>query len=212
MQNRKSYYQRHLPHIIPQGETFFVTFRLKNTVPLSVIEHLKNKYAQIENEICEKNIKEIEKKAYIYDNHKRYFADFDKFLDSNGQKIRHLENPAIAQIVADAIHFYDKKSYQLHSYCIMPNHVHLLITENIQAEILYKTTASIKRYSVVRANKILQQVGQPFWADESYDHLVRNEQEFENINAYILNNPVKAGLVEKWQDWKFSYCEVSRLL
>jgi len=33
----------------------------------------------------------------------------------------------------------------------------------------------------------------------------KNTQEYERIVAYILNNPVKAGLVENWEDWKFSF-------
>lgn len=203
----KTYYQRHLPHIIPQGETFFVTFRLKNTIPIAVIENLKSQYTQIEGEINAREIEENQKKEFIYNNHKRYFADFDKFLDNNSQNIRHLDDPEIAQLVANAMHFHDKKSYQLHCYSIMPNHVHLLITQDEKAPILYKIIASIKRHSAVRANRLLQQVGEAFWVDESYDHLVRNEKEFENITSYILNNPVKAGLVENKNDWKFNYCK-----
>ena len=44
-----------------------------------------------------------------------------------------------------------------------------------------------------------------FWTHESYDHFIRDEREFANVIAYILNNPVKAGLVAEWTDWKFSY-------
>ena len=44
-----------------------------------------------------------------------------------------------------------------------------------------------------------------FWQHESYDHVVRNEKEFERILAYIVNNPVKAGLVADWQDWPYTY-------
>ena len=44
-----------------------------------------------------------------------------------------------------------------------------------------------------------------FWQSESYDHVVRNDVELKRIIAYVLNNPVKAGLVENWQDWPYSY-------
>jgi REP element-mobilizing transposase RayT len=44
-----------------------------------------------------------------------------------------------------------------------------------------------------------------FWQHESYDHLVRDEQEMERTILYILNNPVKAGLVKEWKDWPFTY-------
>ncbi len=44
-----------------------------------------------------------------------------------------------------------------------------------------------------------------FWQHESYDHVVRNENEFMRILEYIANNPVKAGLVKNWQDWAYTY-------
>ncbi|MFQ5639421.1 MAG: hypothetical protein ACE5IR_15660, partial [bacterium] len=51
------------------------------------------------------------------------------------------------------------------------------------------------------ANKLLHREGQ-FWYHENYDHYIRDEREFRNVNHYILNNPVKAGLVEDYRDWK----------
>jgi hypothetical protein len=47
-------------------------------------------------------------------------------------------------------------------------------------------------------------VGQPFWQDESYDRLVRNQTEFDRIVNYIEMNPVKAGLVAKPEDFPWS--------
>lgn len=44
-----------------------------------------------------------------------------------------------------------------------------------------------------------------FWQEESYDHIVRDEEELGRIILYILNNPVKARLVEIWTDWKWNY-------
>lgn len=38
------------------------------------------------------------------------------------------------------------------------------------------------------------------------NHYVRNEKEWGRIMTYVLNNPVKAGLVRDWQDWRWSYC------
>ena len=54
-------------------------------------------------------------------------------------------------------------------------------------------------------NQTLERSG-AFWHHESYDHVVRNEREFERIFWYILNNPVRANLEEKWEDWPFMYC------
>jgi putative transposase len=63
----------------------------------------------------------------------------------------------------------------------------------------------LKGRSAREVNKVLSRSG-PFWHHESYDHVVRNEKELGNIINYILMNPVKAGFVHNWNEWKFSYC------
>jgi REP element-mobilizing transposase RayT len=65
---------------------------------------------------------------------------------------------------------------------------------------------SLKGYTAREANKVLGRRGQ-FWDPESYDHEVRNGGEFRRIREYILNNPVKAGLVQDWRDWRWSWVE-----
>ena len=106
------------------------------------------------------------------------------------------------------------KRYELIAYCIMSNHCHLLI-ENIVQETAHHSGKSAKypvtdtlrllKGSTARdCNQILERSGK-FWHDESYDHYVRTKDELERTILYILQNPVKAGLVKEWKDWKFSY-------
>src|SRR5688572_20843971 len=83
------------------------------------------------------------------------------------------------------------KSYQLHAWVVMANHVHVLLTPFVE---ISKITHSLKRFTAREANRILGLTGQPFWQDESYDRLVRDAGEFERIAHYIENNPVTAGL------------------
>ena len=63
---------------------------------------------------------------------------------------------------------------------------------------------SLKRFTAREANKILNRNG-TFWQAESYDHIVRNGEELKNIIAYTLENPVKAGLIDDWRKWEFSF-------
>ena len=63
---------------------------------------------------------------------------------------------------------------------------------------------SLKGYTARKINLPLGRSG-TFWEEESYDHVVRDEAEFARIVSYVLNNPVKAGLVQDWQEWKWSY-------
>lgn len=83
----------------------------------------------------------------------------------------------------------------------MPNHVHLLV---IPAVALSELTKSLKGVTAKKANTILGLTGKPFWQEESYDHLVRNEQEFAKIRMYIEENPVRARLVREAQQYRWS--------
>ena len=65
---------------------------------------------------------------------------------------------------------------------------------------------SLKRYTARQANKILGREG-AFWQDESYDRMIRDGEEYARIIDYVLENPVKAGLVSKWEEWRWTYCK-----
>jgi len=97
----------------------------------------------------------------------------------------------------------------------MPNHVHLLIrnTRSTQDSSQQRISAKypvanwlrlLKGSTAHKCNQALKQSG-AFWQHESYDHVVRNGEELGRIIHYILNNPVKAGLVKDWKDWAFTY-------
>jgi len=62
----------------------------------------------------------------------------------------------------------------------------------------------IKGASTYKINKFLNRTG-TFWQKESYDHLVINEKEYYNILRYIVNNPVKAGIVDNWKEYGFFF-------
>src|SRR5260370_19186756 len=96
-------------------------------------------------------------------------------------------------MVVDAIHYRDRhlQHYRVHSYVVMPNHVHLLMTALVAVS---KVMQSLKRFTATQGNRTLGRTGSPFWQDESYDRLVRNEREFQQIAHYIEMNPVKSGL------------------
>jgi hypothetical protein len=76
----------------------------------------------------------------------------------------------------------------LHAFVVMPNHVHLLATPALA---LSKLTKSLKGITSKRANALLAMKESCFWQQESFDHLVRNDREFEKIQSYIEENPVR---------------------
>lgn len=159
---------------------------------------------------------------------RRYFAKLDAMLDTSQSGPLWLIDERVAQIVADAIHYREGKSYALEAYSIMPNHVHLVITPNEIRQrdssphtfplgartgrrdsspyILTSILENLKWYTALKSNEILRRSGQ-FWQHESYDHVIRNAHELERVIRYVINNPVKAGLVKNWRDWKWTYCK-----
>ncbi|MFZ0818474.1 MAG: transposase [Candidatus Acidiferrales bacterium] len=114
-----------------------------------------------------------------------------------------LKDPRVAACVVQAIRRGDREwnFYLLHAYVVMSNHVHILIEPRVP---IPRITQRLKGSSARTANQILSREGQRFWNEESFDHWVRNAQEFNRISAYIEQNPVTAGLVKKPEDWPWS--------
>jgi len=117
----------------------------------------------------------------------------DRQLDQARTGPFFLRQPEIANVVVSALHDGQERfhRYQLHSYAVMPNHVHMLVTPSIASP---KWLGPLKGFCAHECNRILGRAGQAFWQDESYDHLVRSELEFARIQRYIEHNPVTAGL------------------
>ena len=131
------------------------------------------------------------------------FVWADRYLDTTREGPVYLRDERIARVVVDALHHAERelRYYDLHAYVLMANHVHVLVTPLVRPE---KFLRSIKSYTAKEANKILGRTGEPFWQRESYDHCVRDDREWVRIHDYIVNNPVKAGLVERPEDWRWS--------
>ncbi|MFA3783272.1 transposase [Melioribacteraceae bacterium 4301-Me] len=216
MQNNY-FYKRHLPHYQFPGYSYHVVFRLKNSIPLKVIEKLK-----IEKERELSKIASLpqgyDKKDKYLKYQQNYFLQFDSLLANNSNGPKWLSIEEVAEIVREAIHYRDNKVYDLICYTIMPNHVHVIFTPLVKQErnivsqqttknfVVTKILQELKKHTALECSKILGASG-AFWQGESYDHMIRNENELLETISYVLNNPVKAGLVEKWEEWKWSYCK-----
>ncbi|HEY1055218.1 MAG TPA: transposase [Emticicia sp.] len=109
----------------------------------------------------------------------------------------------MAQLAYDSFLYFHSKRYEMICFTIMSNHVHLLFWLN-EDRALYGVMHSLKRYIANKANQLLDREG-AFWARESYDRAVRNNQELKRIIHYILMNPVKAGVVKNWEDYPWTF-------
>lgn len=212
MNNKLSYkphYRRRLPHIQPEGATFFVTFRLAGSLPAEVVEKLMQDRERIDRELEKiKDARERAERAYLES--RRLFGKWDNELDKSTTDVRYLSNPRVADMVAESLHFRDGKVFDLIAFCIMTNHGHVVFTPLEENRDRYyslsKIMHSFKRHTAHEANLILGRSG-AFWQHENYDHYVRDDAELERIVKYVLHNPVKANLVKEQTEWKWSYCK-----
>ena len=131
------------------------------------------------------------------------FAAFDRALDTAASGPRWLEEPSIAESVVDALRFGERQLelYKLISFCVMPNHVHVVLEPETP---LAKITRSIKGYTARTANHVLGRTGRHFWHDDDCDRWIRNAGERGRVTQYIESNPVSAGLIEEAELWPWS--------
>ena len=217
----KTFYHNRLPHLAPVGGTFFVTFRLANSIPLEIIKKFQEQKDQQIAALLRKRSNRLQ--TQLQKIHQQFFNAYDDYLDLNSKDKCYLSLPAIATVLINKLHEYDGKYYDLQAYCVMPNHVHLLIDTSIQLlqedgsissqppedyVQLDKIMNLIKGGSSYEANLILKRTG-VFWQKDSYDRLIRDEKEWCNTVDYILNNPVKAKLISNWEDWEYSFYKYS---
>ncbi len=226
----RQFYRRRLPHLVPPDATFFVTFRLVDSIPQAVLRNYRARKEWLEAETkriahaSTADAPEVtEHIARLEEFHRAWFQTIETWLDRATTGENWLRDESIARIVTNSLHFLNQQSYDLIAYCVMPNHVHIVFRPPLTADELMEAheesgrlyflsehpslariLKSLKGFTTREANKSLHRQG-AFWEAESYDHYVRDSAELDRIVTYVLNNPVKAGFVSRWQDWPHSY-------
>ena len=102
--------------------------------------------------------------------------------------------------------------YRLHAAVIMPAHVHLLLTPLQDGKGWpYGLPAILKLIKGASARSVNNLVGSggPVWQEESFDHVLRSQESREEKLEYIRQNPVRRGLVEKPEDYRWLWVEQS---
>ena len=187
----------YLPHIEIPGAMYFITFRLADSIPKPYMRRLEsecnialgrlNRYNSCDNP---------HQRAKAWKIINRYSRTLERYLDES-HGVCHLKDPRVADIVAEALHFFNGERYELHAWCIMPNHVHVICVPGDGFQVS-KLMHSWKSFTAKEANKVLGRTG-TFWSREYYDRIVRNEKQYGKCLEYVMGNPAKSGL----QDWKW---------
>jgi REP element-mobilizing transposase RayT len=183
-----------LPHWRLDGSIYAVTFRLADSLPQEVLSRWKSEREDIVRRAVQASRPLSTFELRRLD--KLHSERVENWLDQ-GHGSCVLRDPRVARLVADALRHFDGERYELLAWCVMPNHVHAVL-QPFPGRELSLILLSWKGYTGKKAREILDMRGAgEFWQKESYDHIVRDEEDFARQVQYVLDNPAAAGL----RDW-----------
>jgi REP element-mobilizing transposase RayT len=193
----------YLPHVESPRMIQHVTFRLADSLPRAVVEQMV---------AALKEIPPMERKP-------EWVRRVQGYLDAGyGSCI--LREPSAGELVQKALLHFHGERYDLHAWCVMPNHVHVLFQVH-EAWTMSRCVWSWKSFTGRLINQLRPGVvlppgalgraladpmgGQhPVWHREYFDRYIRDEAHYMNAVNYIHRNPVKSGLVERAVEWQWS--------
>ena len=208
-------YQRHLPHWRQNGATYFVTFRLADSLPQSKLDELTalkadwvRRHPHRRTALPSRRGRTAsrwrlprtarESRPTTFDENQEELARqvqerIEHWLDQ-GMGSCPLKEASLSAFVTSAMHHFDNDRYELDCYVAMPNHVHVIVRP-LMPELypLEEIVGSWKKYSSRRINCALNST-EELWQEESYDRILRDEEHLWRAIQYIDANPNKAGL------------------
>ena len=189
-----TFYHRHLPHWRQQGATYYVTFRLADALPQAKLQELKRWREEWERTHPEPRC------AQHWDEFARQHSFLvERWIDEGfGECV--FAYADIANVMTDALLYFQDERYTTHSYVVMPNHCHVAVKPLLDWK-LEQILDSWKGYVGHQVNRRLGRSG-PLWQGESYDRIIRDDEHLYRVIQYIGNNPRKAHLPRSaWFRW-----------
>ena len=212
-------YQRHMPHWRQDGATYFVTFRLADSLPQAKLNELAAFKADWQREHSARDAArgtalpsrragthgqtaresrptggEMENSKEDSEQLAREVQErIERWLDQGmGECV--LKHGRFASLLTSAMHHFDDERYELDCYVVMPNHAHAIVRP-LDAELysLEDIIGGWKKYSAMRINRELEHKGE-LWQEEAFDRIIRDEEHLWRAIRYIGGNPEKARL------------------
>jgi REP element-mobilizing transposase RayT len=175
----------YLPHFDIGEIQQAITFRLADALPREVIIRWQQELESTDSEPAQEQLR----------------IRIARYEDA-GHGSCLLRDPAHAELVQNTLLHFDDQRYRLLEWCVMPNHVHVLI-HCIKGTRIGELVKSWKIHTTRGINQMLGRQGS-LWAPDYHDRYIRDLDHFNNAKAYIRNNPVKAGLCASPEDWPWS--------
>jgi REP element-mobilizing transposase RayT len=178
------YTRGYLPHFDGRALPQFISLHLADSVPSTVVERWKR----------ELNTKDSAHDRILLQNRIERYAD-------QGYGHAFFRNAKLAEMVQETLLRDDGKRYRLSSWVVMPNHVHMLFTR-FEEDKLADIMQAFKSITAHKANKFLRRSGE-LWMPDYFDRFIRNSKHYQKTVEYIENNPVKARLCARPEDFQF---------
>lgn len=183
MSNHRGWYKpRSLPHLdAPILQS--VTFRTADSIPVEVIARIQESLVHLEER----------------ERQRAHIRRFENQLDSHLGECR-LKDRRVAEIIQQLLLDGDGTRYRLHAWVVMPTHVRVLFRplNAMLSDIMQRWKGASAR----AINEIDHREGK-FWAKDYFDRGIRDQDHFDRVFEYIENNPVRAGLCKRPDDWPY---------
>src|SRR6266850_5167107 len=150
----------YLPHVKREGSSYFVTFRLADSLPTEALRKIQAERAErltsfhAQQDAARKFGTAAPEPADLEEIERDYYRKIERYLD-RGCGECWLGRPEIAELVGSALGFFEGKRYQLRAWVVMPNHVHVVVWP-MPNNTLSAIAQSWKRYTAREANKLLE--------------------------------------------------------
>jgi len=189
------YYRGYLPHYDSKQTIQSITFRLADSLPQEKLRQLECELDQLPE-----SARETERRKKI-----------EQWLDA-GMGCCALRHSGLAEVMEGTLLKFDGERYHLIAWCIMPNHVHVLIESMAPlSKIVQSWKSYTGRWALGKNAELgLGVPGKHLWMREYWDRYIRDGKHFSQVVRYIHENPVKAGLCLDPQDWRWSSAHISQ--
>jgi type I restriction enzyme R subunit len=191
-------HMRHLPHWSQAGTLCFITWRAQDSIPTEFVNRwhreradwLQRQGIHIAKANWRQRLSELSPELQC--TYHRLFTDrWNEWLDS-GFGAAVLRDHKLAEIVGKSLMHFDGDRYLMTDYVVMPTHVHVLAAFPNEDAMLLQCE-SWKHFTATQINRLIGSKGR-FWQEDEFDHLVRNEMQYQHFRKYIATNPAAANL------------------
>lgn len=139
-------------------------------------------------------------KDFNYSSERAYFIT----ICTRGKNIYFKVKEFADRIIASLMAYRDKLKFRVYVYCLMPDHLHLLINPADSGKSIPMIIGGFK--SITSMVAWTKGIKGKLWQGRYYDHILRKNEDLSDVGQYILNNPVRKGIVVKWEDYR--YCGI----